>query len=148
MKITNEELLIKFAEVQLKSIASFVLQKYVGDVYSVNKYEEWNFRFASSIHHSLQFHIDELGVSQKLKRLRALVPLHLTPYAPSQLQFYINNKQMHAAYHAAQEFYLGNSIPDCASKAIAVNNAKELIQECEDMLLNRFGGSYCVQEAA
>ena len=78
MKITNEELLIKFAEVQLKSIASFVLQKYVGDVYSVNKYDTGYFRFASSIHHSLEFHVDELGVSQKLKRLRALVPMYLT----------------------------------------------------------------------
>lgn len=51
---------------------------------------------------------------------------------------------MRAAYEAARQFWLGNGVPDHHSKAQPIDNLDTLINECKDMLLNRFGGTYCL----
>lgn len=149
MKITNEALLIKFAEAQLKKYASRVLMKFTGNTRLVC-YEDW-YAVNSYLHHS-QVNISELSKYQTLKRLRALVGTgDFKCYERSELDFWIDNKQMEVAFIAAREFWLSCDIPTRHSDMLTANpvfieNYDYLLSECENMLLNRFGGSYCVRE--
>lgn len=143
MKITDNELMCVFVENQLCYMAERMLINVVGGKTAIDRDDDI---FYHTYMYHRQIQTKKLSVQQKLKRLRKLVDSSLISFADrNNLSFRLDNEKTRASYKAAREFYIAHGIGFFPDDCKVISNRKELVKECQDMLLNRFGGDYCFQ---
>lgn len=140
MKITDQQLMQAIWRLQLKQLASRVLDHYVGGRYATREDDHFHMFHSSYMHGTMV--ITALSESQRRVRVKRLI-------ASGQLYengrcFCIQTPQAGEAFRAARQFFLDKGVPVFVYKQVEpVPLSKETLQcwqdQCEDHLISLFG---------
>jgi|GEM_PF-5837287 len=141
MKVTDQQLMQAIWRLQLRQLASRVLDQFVGGCYATRKDDEF-YQFHSSYMHGGMVNTD-LSDSQRRIRIKRLIASgHL--YQNNCRSFCIQTHQAAEAFQAARQFWLNKGVPVFIYKQVEpVPLNKEVLlawqQQCEAYLVKLFG---------
>jgi hypothetical protein len=142
MKITDQQLMQAIWHMQLKQLASRVLDRYVGGCYATREDDDFN-QFHSSYMHGTMV-ITELSDSQRRIRIKRLIAAGYIYQTRTSRSFCIQTPQATQAFQAARQFFLDKGVPVFVYKQVEpVPLNKEVLKcwqdQCEAHLINLFG---------
>jgi hypothetical protein len=142
MKITDQQLMQAIWRLQLKQLASRVLDHYVGGRYATREDDHTSMFYSSYVYGTMV--ITALSDSQRRVRIKRLITAGYIYQSTTGGSFCIQSPQATQAFQAARQFWLDKGVPVFVYKQVEpVPLSKETLQcwqdECEDHLISLFG---------
>lgn len=143
MKINDDSLVFYVWKYQLKTLAAGVLHRYVGGKHGLVSSDWYPLSANIGIGYERQLITDKLKPQQLRKRLVSLIKRGVLKWQLKDCTFFIDTPQANLAFQCARAFWSSKGIPEGYSdgrcRTIIIQNYDALLQECQDLLDDKFG---------